>query len=159
MKYFTLKRDVTEKQLTKYLKYQSSIKDKFPPQYFVLTKKIILHDAEVYQITFNGKELSFSISARDIKSRQGNIESWYSVVMVYSQVSELHYSKEAKNDYQLKSLGRLLYDEIEILRGKFQHRVLFESGMEFEVTFEKFDFKVGKKLKTYKLKTVPLMLS
>jgi len=147
MKYFTMEwllacqdSDVSEKDMNRpakdYGRYYTSIKKQLPIQFVVFDKSYSLHDAMLRKLNFNVEKQQLKINLmlaivhkKFIEGRKGTI--------TYTGVTDFSSSKRIEKPLAgSDSHGFLVYDEIEVISpGVFEHRLLFESGIELNITF------------------------
>lgn len=139
MKYFTLAwwNGIQElgnepDPLDAYEEYFQSIKDKLPMAFRQLHDEIYLHDGNLTNLKYVGAsgDLEIGINNDDGKGNLREIFLSYSGVTIFQSNSNQEQGLPGPLGY-----GDLGYDEVEILENCIEHRILFSSGIEFNIQF------------------------
>lgn len=146
MKYFTIQWwsgeiDDQEAAFAEYASYLANSKERLPSDLQRLLDEISLHDSRLRRLVMKPEDQSIRIELDGCGYDEGQPPyAALKIVMEYGGVS--CFESLADPDQGLggpHGYGDLGYDEIEILDStRFQHRMLFSSGIEFSVTFQNF---------------------
>lgn len=121
----------------------ASVKKQLPKQFVDFDKSYSLHDATLLKLRFNAEKQQLKIKVilaivheKFIEGRNGTLT--YSGVTNFSISKPAEHSPASSDNYAF-----LLADEIEVISPDvFEHKILFSSGVEFDITFTYFNFSI-----------------
>jgi hypothetical protein len=142
MKYFTSEWWASDDEafqnavIEQYHKYFESVRHQVPAEYLDLSTNYTLHDSEVKKITVHPLEGSVHIKLHGFDA---NLENRLIYNLVFSGVRRFDQTFP-QADYVEQELGDLGYWEIEVISHGFELRMLFVTGAEFQIVFERLSF-------------------
>ena len=131
----------TLKAVNDYKAYLDSVTDRLPPDFVLLTKTICIHDANLRELDVDllQRRVMAKLDAGDITMRERRVvRLHYEDVLRVSSTSDPTKGLPGPHGY-----GDLGNDEIEVLEGgRYEHRLLFSSGIEVAITFQRFRLEI-----------------
>ena len=125
----------------RYRAYINSVRSKLSAEILSLVEDISLHDARVKALTLdaNTESLVLRLAGFDYRPlSQGKQPPKLNVTLRYEGISAFSVTGNSSPHRAWFGKSHLGYNEIEVVgRGKFKHRMLFDSGDEVAVTFRK----------------------
>lgn len=154
MKYFTSKwwsetcLEEGDDTFERYRAYINSVRSKLPPEVLRLVEGVSLHDARVRSLALDAKAAllvlkldGFDYSPLSEGKRPTNLQ----IALRYEGLSAFSVTGKHGTWFKESDLG---YLEIEVLgRGKFEHRMLFDSGDEITIRFRNLTVETSPKQK------------
>lgn len=140
MKYFTIdwwagiqEFDITDPS-GDYAAYLTAIRDRLPKDLLALQESISLHDAHLRELHYSGEVglLDIRLDGDDERGKLRRFHLQYSGVVSFGANSDPDKSLIGPGGF-----GDWGYDEADLAEdGRFEHRVLFSSGIELQIVFE-----------------------
>jgi hypothetical protein len=153
MKYFTLDRWIADQDIAavdvseiialqrNYSDYLKSIQQRLPRDFQRMLKAVCIHDGNLLRLhtDLEKRTVLLKLHAGDASMKRG-CRLW----LRYGDVSRLMNSSNPRKGlpgpYGFGDIGN---DEIELLpSGRFEHRILFSSGIEFAIEFAQFEMRI-----------------
>lgn len=144
MKYLTLDwwmNKCGRQELERYWAYNDGIRSRLPPDLLALLDEVSLHDAKLRALDLEVGERKLVISLDGYRyTRESNEACRRAITLTYGGLREVHSTADPKTGLGgPHGYGDIGYDEIEVHPdGSFEHRLLFSSGIELAVRFERF---------------------
>jgi hypothetical protein len=122
-----------------YQRHLAGIRDRFPPQLVDLNERCVLREGVLREVASQSGNNALTLSAT-VDDGSG----WESEVeLCYQNVSSFRVLPwDGECPLRMAGFGDVGYDELDVTRGGLLvHRLLFRSGIEFEITFQQFELR------------------
>jgi hypothetical protein len=153
MKYFTLDRWIADLDIAAidvneiialqraYRDYLKSIRHRLPRDFQRMLKAVCIHDGNLLRLDIDlaKRTVLLKLHAGDASMKRG-CRLWLRYGDVSRVTSSSNPRKGLPGPYGFGDVGN---DEIELLSsGRFEHRILFSSGIEFAIEFAQFEMRI-----------------